>query len=464
MTMQVRIKPVLRNNAILISNKTLSSFNVQTPYLILSSEDSTPYSFLCKIVSVEDAQKSEDETTSLPILEVDKRLVGGIPIDDIVEILPYNLPLAKKIVIGIDQSYLNITPGNWTSTLQSYFLDAVVDYNHTIKAALNYDNKNMILRGRVINSEPSLPVLIDSGTQFIIEKYPSALLDQFAHTLEDKKITRFTDFHQSQKSQLLEKLNSLDLPLTTLSVKFKIDKHDFDFYNSSFQSLFYHHSHKDMRTYQEGQKSYSKSLFYKIVDEKITEIVDYTFVGSNSDASLILKIHLPSKEDLNHRKTQLQKEILKINESLSKKNRIGGDVRVQFFILGYLDKNSENNAQIPLAALYHDFREEYPDEKISEKKFTKTLKRLEKHGFISELEKLPTGYFMVHLHPPELTKDPITMLQFAKGNPELTRQELITGLGWAEHRVTTALDFLQEKQLVKRSKSFRTGEKYFFQL
>ena len=461
--MLVKIQPTLRKNAALTVFQNENTFDISTPYIVLSNGQSSPYSFVCKIENVSIATLSEENPISLPILEVDKNLVGSIPVGDTVELLPHQLPIAKSITLGVDTSYHVITPGNWTGSLNSFFIGDVIDFNRSLKAAIDYEKKVMILRGLVLESNPPLPVSIESSTQFFIQKLSASEIANHSQTLEQQKINRYHDFRQIQEAQILEKLKNLDFPVDTISMNIKISHKEFAFYNSSFQAFFSQHSLHDVHQSQTGKKTVHQCMFYLLNGAAITEIIEYSLVGGKNEALLTLKLHLPVEEDLQKRKEQLKTEIQKMHISLSGRNSGNSTRMVQSFILdNYAQIDESSSTHIPLVALLHDFLKQFPDAKISEMEFHKIIKKMEKHGLISDVEKLPTGFYMVHLHPPELTKDPVTLLQFAKGKSEITRQELLTGLEWPEHRLSSALKFLQEKNLIKHTKSFRTGEKYYF--
>ncbi|MHA1672194.1 MAG: hypothetical protein ACTSYI_01075 [Promethearchaeota archaeon] len=460
--MLVKIQPTLRKNASLTVFQSDLNLNISTPFIVLSNSPSSPYSFICKIENISVTTPSEDSPVRLPILEVDKNLVGSIPVGDTVELFPHQLPIAKSITLGIDNSYHVITPGNWTGSLNSFFVGDVIDYNRSLKAAIDYEQKVMILRGLVLESNPRLPVSIEASTQFFIKKLFASDLANNSLTLEQQKINRHYDYRQNQKSQFMEKLKNLDLPVDTMTLNIKISHKEFAFYNSSFQAFFSQHSIHDVHQSQTDKKNNSQCMFYLLKGTEISEIIEYSFVGGKNEALLTLKLHLPIFEDLQKRKDQITTEFQKMYASLSGRNSGSSTRMVQSFILENYAKIDESSpTQIPLVALLHDFLRSFPDAKLSEKEFLKIIKKMDKYGLISELEKLSTGFYMVHLHPLELTKDPILILEFTKGKSEFTRLELLTGLEWPEHRLSLALKFLQEKNLIKHTKSFRTGEKYY---
>ncbi|MHA1522014.1 MAG: hypothetical protein ACTSRK_17705 [Promethearchaeota archaeon] len=461
--MLVKIQPCLRKNATLTVFQNENNLDISTPYIVLSNALSSPYSFICKIENINVAIPSEENPARLPILEVDKSLVGPIPVGETVELIVHQLPIAKSISLGVDNSYHVITPGNWTGSLNSFFVGDVIDFNHSLKAAINYEKSLMILRGVVLESDPPLPVSIDGSTQFFIQKYPSSDLTARAQQLELQKINRYHESREIRNKQIVEKLKNLDLPEDTVTMNISLSHKEFSFYNDSFQSFFSQHSIHDVHESQNGKKNNIQCMFYMLKGTEIAEIIEYSLVGGKKEALLTLKLHVPSAENLQKRKEELKTEFQKMYASLTGRNSGNSTRMVQSFILENYAKIDESSiTQIPLVALMHDFLQSFPDAKISEKEFQKIIKKMDKFGMISNLEKLPTGFYMVHLHPPELTKDPVLVLNFAIGKSEFTRQELLTGLEWTEHRLSTALKFLQDKNLVKHTKNFRTGEKFFF--
>jgi len=89
---------------------------------------------------------------------------------------------------------------------------------------------------------------------------------------------------------------------------------------------------------------------------------------------------------------------------------------------------------------------------------------MQKEGSLSEIQKLPTGYYMVVFHPLELTLDPITILKYARTatTGELTKEDLLIHLGWPEYRVDKALTFLVDRKLARIDKSLLRGKRFYF--
>ncbi|MHA1697834.1 MAG: hypothetical protein ACTSWN_03225 [Promethearchaeota archaeon] len=117
---------------------------------------------------------------------------------------------------------------------------------------------------------------------------------------------------------------------------------------------------------------------------------------------------------------------------------------------------------VPMAKLYEDLMAEHPNWRVKPKKFLRLMRELVKNGIISRLEKLDTGFFMVHFLPPEATQDPAAILELAKHHGFLTLEDVMKELEWPEYRAKAALDFLEQKGLAKTDVSFLDGKRYFF--
>jgi hypothetical protein len=125
----------------------------------------------------------------------------------------------------------------------------------------------------------------------------------------------------------------------------------------------------------------------------------------------------------------------------------------------------EGRSTDSLSGVYLDMIKEHPDWKISPKKFLKLVKELTKTGIVSKLEKLPTGYYMIHFHPVELTKDPSLIIALArKNNGVLGKDDIISGLQWSEYRVDASLDFLILRKIARTDTSYVQGTRYYFMI
>ena len=107
-----------------------------------------------------------------------------------------------------------------------------------------------------------------------------------------------------------------------------------------------------------------------------------------------------------------------------------------------LEYQKKGLQQLSLAKLLPDLQKNFPDWNISAKELKQNLQKMTKQGIIAELEKLPTGFFMVHFYPVELTQDPIKILTYGREKGMVLREDLITHFEWNEYRVDKALKFL----------------------
>ncbi|MHA1772389.1 MAG: hypothetical protein ACTSYL_12065 [Candidatus Thorarchaeota archaeon] len=91
------------------------------------------------------------------------------------------------------------------------------------------------------------------------------------------------------------------------------------------------------------------------------------------------------------------------------------------------------------------------------------LKALTKEGIIQGLSTLESGTKIVGFVPVALTDDPRDVLTLAaKNNGQLTIEDIVVGLGWAESRAKVVLDLLVERGVAKMQRSYSRSTQYWF--
>lgn len=91
------------------------------------------------------------------------------------------------------------------------------------------------------------------------------------------------------------------------------------------------------------------------------------------------------------------------------------------------------------------------------------LKALTKEGIIQGLSTLESGTKIVGFVPVALTDDPRDVLTLAaKNNGQLTIEDIVVGLGWAESRAKVVLDLLVERGVAKMQRSYSKSTQYWF--
>ena len=87
--MKAKIRPMLMKNAILVLPEERSYIEPNQTMMVLSRSSSKQYSFAVIIDKIEN-----DKAISIPMLQVNKHLIGVLSANDDVELIPYNIPEA----------------------------------------------------------------------------------------------------------------------------------------------------------------------------------------------------------------------------------------------------------------------------------------------------------------------------------------------------------------------------------
>ena len=91
------------------------------------------------------------------------------------------------------------------------------------------------------------------------------------------------------------------------------------------------------------------------------------------------------------------------------------------------------------------------------------LNSLAKEGLIQGVSTQEGGSKIIVFVPVTLTDDPRSVLTLAaQNNGELTIEDVVVGLGWAENRAKTVLDLLVERGVAKMQRSYSRSTKYWF--
>ncbi|MHA1749570.1 MAG: hypothetical protein ACTSVI_14725 [Promethearchaeota archaeon] len=195
------------------------------------------------------------------------------------------------------------------------------------------------------------------------------------------------------------------------------------------------------RKKQESNKNTSSNILTKIANDNVTSLkpdrkhYKTKIIETNLENLMIETFGITQ----NHEK--IQEYVLKISEEIQEK---------------------ENKPIIPLAKIYHDIILSHPEWHLTPKRLLKVMKSLEKSGMIAKIEKLPTGYYMIHVIPQEIASDTIKILDLGSKKKIMTKNEIMRMLGWNEHRVNSTLNFLSKNSLVKKVDSYVNGTQYYF--
>ncbi|WP_371805146.1 hypothetical protein [Candidatus Lokiarchaeum ossiferum] len=459
--MKVKLSPQTRKQAILLCSESTPNISSGQTYIAISTIRSKTYSFIVKILEIVEDSSHND----IPLLEVDKYLSGILSQNDTVDLYPYNLSHAEEITFGISEKNLAITPGNWTASIKDGLLGNIYDVGTEVKSAIDAGKGIMILRGFAIKAQPSLPVEIGPTTQIFLEKYADDELEHMENALEQQKIDRTEQMKLNILQNLIANVKSSNMVQATESLDLNFDSSDPKMLDQSIVGLFTSYELFDEKITDEKKKGFTTSRSFVIHDQGVPkELIEYQMNCHKDHGTVLLRVYHENGVHAEELAEDLQTNIRKLHAGLKGKQKnkeIENQIRTYVLMKG-AELKEVAEVQLPMAALYTEISQDYPDWNLSMKKFVKIVKKMVKSGLISEVQKLPTGYYMVLFHPLELTEDPSRLLKFAQTTGVLTKEEIMTKLGWTEFRVKEALDFLVERKMAKIDKSFRLGTRFYF--
>ncbi|MHA1585043.1 MAG: hypothetical protein ACTSWL_07290 [Promethearchaeota archaeon] len=459
--MQVKLNPQLVKNGTLELSPSHPKVKTGEKFIALSDQINKQYSFVIKIVEI----KENPGFKGIPILTLDKQLVGMLGKGDLVDLFPYNIPIAEEVTLGISAKNTLITPGNWTATIKDLLENKTLDCGEKIKVPINFKDNIMILRGFATKSKPEFPIQIGSTTQIFLKKYAEDKLTGLKDEFEQQKQDRTQNIREGIYQSLLRNINNSDLASVSETINFNINNSSPYLFDQSIMNLFTRFEIFKEKIHGSEKKTFNCSRTLIIHEQGIPkEVIEYQFNYSKMNGTILLKIYAENPVRAEENAQKYKKEILTIHEGLRGKL---SEKEIHVAFRRYLlEKGKENTEigkdQIPFAELMQSLSQDYPDWNVSSKKCLKWTKKMAKDGLISEIEKLPTGFNILHFQPLEITMDPTDVLRFGAEEGELTKEAIMLHFGWDEFRTTNALGFLEDRKLMKKTHSYKEGTKYFF--
>ncbi len=458
--MKVKLDPQLLQDAILTVPKSNPSYWKGQTYIALSTQPRKKYSFVIRLGEVE-----EDESLRIPKLRVNKNQIGALAHDDIVELYPYQIPGAKSITIGLSQDYGTITPGDWTAGIKDLLVNNIYDENDPIKAPIDVNGKILILRGFLMAATPQAPIQIDPTTQILIDKPDESTLDEYRGNLEQNKIDRTDVLVQTIFNSLIENIQQANLQSGSFSMEMNLKKLPPKLFDEAISSLFDSFDCYKTETISDTKSKYAVVKRYVKQKENIPEtVIIYRFTTGKTRGTLSVKCKSITQTYVDSFIEEYRKKIqtiyINFKDSLSKREK---QQYLQTKILEYSEHlPPEEKSHVPLAQIYQDLQENFPDWEFSIKVIRKILQKMQKNGLIADLKQTESGFYMIEFHPAELTIDPAKLLQYGQDVHTCSKEKLLTHFQWDEYRLQKALNFLISRNLVKLQSSYREGTIYFF--
>ncbi|HME53413.1 MAG TPA: hypothetical protein VKM55_14410 [Candidatus Lokiarchaeia archaeon] len=202
---KVILQPKLRSEGIILQCQDADMFKKKQTYIALSSRDPKMYSFM---VMINDIKWGLEK---MPILEMDKRRTGILASGDTVDLYPWPIPEADRVIIGISTAYKTITPGTWTKTFLPVLLNRVLDGGDSANFPVAIGKDTTIVQGTFIESRPKFPVKVGSSTIIEVKKIDDKDLAKILDAIEHLKIDRTKSIEKTVKkdnAELIGKIRS----------------------------------------------------------------------------------------------------------------------------------------------------------------------------------------------------------------------------------------------------------------
>ncbi|NMC06714.1 MAG: hypothetical protein GYA24_15960 [Candidatus Lokiarchaeota archaeon] len=456
---KVSIKPIFRDQAIIqLPQGSDLEIEAGRTYIVVSAVQQKPFSFLAKVLEI----ASTSDTR--PVLEVDSRKAGPLAEGDEVDLFPYNIPAARKLVIAVPDKYKLITQGNWTSTFQPVLHGNLYDAADDLNVAVNVGNAVQIVQGIALESDPKFPVSVGDGTTIEVRKLDKEKLDAARKQAVEHKATRAKAWRDSQQTSLKALLGKLKAGAVA-KAKRTIEFSGFSSVKA-LSSLIHGLTSglEEVECSQEESGGVYTAHHACIVREELepTTVIEFQVSSQKGSGVISLLVFARDASKAEKLASDLLQDLARLQSGLKGKIEIAtvrvSDADIQAFIL---DQGSKEPMR-PLAKIAEIMAKEHPDWRVDAKRMERVAKEMDKRGLISTLERMDTGFYMVHFLPPDVMDDPLKVLALAETRGVLSKSDIMAALSWPEARASNALDFLEKKGLAKRDKSYIAGVKYYF--
>ena len=299
------IKPSLRENACLTGIQSIDTISQYKTSMIVSDIPLKKHSFF---VHIEEFHGGEDDLI-YPVLEVDSRKIGNLSNGDIIDLYPITVPLANRVLIGVESAKSSGLPdGDWTETLQNLLQDRYFDLGEQIRIAIDFPvngvNTVKILTGHIIGTEPDSPVHTGPKTKLYLHKIPSSTLQKVVKQKAEIDLKRISEFSQKSKDILTAQLAKIKSDPETKSIR------TLDFFSFSEEKLnqlvvsVCEGYEKYSEKVNQDESSYTSSNIFIIkTNNTIEKIIEVLISGTKGKGQLILNVYsnsLDSSEELNN--------------------------------------------------------------------------------------------------------------------------------------------------------------------
>lgn len=160
------------------------------------------YSIATRIDAI-DTMPGED-----PKIIVDKRILDQIFEGDKVEVIPWRLPEADKVVLAIPKKS-RIFDGDWTPNVRQPLEGKVLDYMNTQSFMIPFETGPVILKGKVLYTSPKCPVKVGLHSKIFLKKFGEFQLDSEVQKAKAEKVKRTSQILEQMKLNSMEAIKAL---------------------------------------------------------------------------------------------------------------------------------------------------------------------------------------------------------------------------------------------------------------
>jgi len=291
---KVKLEPKLRSEGIVLQCQNPSLFKKKQTYIAISSREPKVYSFM---VSINDIKSG---SAPMPILEMDKRRTGTLASGDTVDLYPYNIPEADRVIISISPSYRNITPGTWTKTFLPVILGRIMDGGDSANLPVQIGTETMIVQGTFIDSIPKFPVKVGNLTAIELKKIDDRELAKMLDSIEHLKIDRTKSIEKTSKqdnAELIGKIRSGQFGNAKKKIEFT-DIESIKALDAQIKETFSGMEVLEPENIIDDKEAYSAhhSFVLKVGEEPKT-VIEYQITGTSDKGTIQLSVSSTTSEE-----------------------------------------------------------------------------------------------------------------------------------------------------------------------
>ncbi|MHA1749569.1 MAG: hypothetical protein ACTSVI_14730 [Promethearchaeota archaeon] len=318
-----RVRSLLRNEAIIITNKKIEGFKQGDTFIGISTTYPKTYSFVFRLENIIENMTDSISNDDGIILEVDKRKIGVLADGDFVDIYPYNIPEPKKIKIAIPDKYVGIPQGDWNHTVSQFLNKKILDLGDEISLALSFDNKHIIVSGFIINSIPKPPVKVSLSTSVEVIKLPNSKIDNILKRIENEKSERamyLKEYLEKDLNEVISKLKSGLLGKATKVLEFNNIK-SIHLLDKSISAIFSGLECFDEIISEKNDK-FTASHSYVIKKENVPlDIIEYQIFGDNNNGHIIIYVYSEILTRAEQLAEQYKNDLMTLKKGFQEKTR-----------------------------------------------------------------------------------------------------------------------------------------------